>query len=305
VAVGPRYVLDHETYADRSTASGFGLNVATALLKRGNWRVHLLDLNGVSGLKAAKGLGAAATFHKVNATIYSELSRTFDDIFRAEGRLDFVFGNAGIVERFNFYEQHPADKPPPELDMRVVEINLKAVYTTSYLALHYFRQSPSSDRVLVLTASCGGLYGTPGSAMYGGTKRTYRTELLSVADESPDGVVGFMRSIAGKYMDNDIRVNCICPGAVATGLLEEAAWKTFPQQYMTPVPAVVDTVLKLIDGETITDSKGYVVKTGSVFGKAVEISVNNFYFRDQPEFSDEAMATTMGSTNRDNIAPTQ
>lgn len=105
-------------------------------------------------------------------------------------------------------------------------------------------------------------------------------------------------------MDSGVRVNCICPGTVATGLLEAAAWKTFPQEYMTPVPVVVDAVLKLIDGDTITDFKGCVVKNGSVFGKAVEISVNNFYFRDQPEFSDEAMATTMGSTNRDNIAPT-
>lgn len=148
-----------------------GLAVGTALVQRGNWNVHLLDINGAMGLKAAKGLGAAAAFHKVNATIYADIAQTFDDIFRAEGRLDFVFGNAGIVERFDLYGRHPADKPPPELDMRVVDTNLKAVYTTSYLALHYFRQSPASDRVLVLTASCGGLYGCPGSAMYSGTKR--------------------------------------------------------------------------------------------------------------------------------------
>lgn len=106
-------------------------------------------------------------------------------------------------------------------------------------------------------------------------------------------------------MDSGVRVNCICPGTVATGLLEEAAWKMFPQQYMTPISVVVDTVLKLIDGETITDSKGHVVESGSVFGKAVEISVNNFYFRDQPEYSDEAMAALMGSSTRDNIGPTQ
>lgn len=148
-----------------------GLAVATALVQRGNWTVHLLDMNGAAGLKAAKSLGASAIFHKVNATIYAQLAQTFDDIFRAEGRLDFVFGNAGIVERLNIYEKHEGDGPPPELDMRVVDINLKAVYTTSYLALHYFRKSPSSDKVLVLTASCGGLYGCPGSAMYSGTKR--------------------------------------------------------------------------------------------------------------------------------------
>lgn len=152
-------------------ASGMGLAVGTALVQRGNWAVHLLDLNGEAGSRAVKSLGGAAIFHKVNVTVYSELSQSFDDIFRAEGRLDFVFGNAGIVERFNLYEEHPANTPPPELDMRVVDINLKAVYTTSYLALHYFRQSPASDRVLILTASCGGLYACPGTAMYSGTKR--------------------------------------------------------------------------------------------------------------------------------------
>ena len=145
-----------------------GLAVGTALAQRG-WSVHLLDLNGAQGLKAAKTL--SATFHKVNATVYSQLSSAFEDIFRAEGRVDFVFGNAGIVERFNFYAAHPTTGPPPEPDMRVVEINLKAVYTTSYLALHYFRQSPGGDKSLLLTASCGGLYGCPGSAMYSGTKR--------------------------------------------------------------------------------------------------------------------------------------
>ena len=128
-------------------------------------------MNGSLGIKAARSLGPVATFHKVNATIYSQLASTFDDIFKAEGRLDFVFGNAGIVERFNIYAKNETTGPPPELDMSVVDINLKAVYTTSYLALHYFRQSTSSDRVLVLTASCGGLYGCPGSAMYSGTKR--------------------------------------------------------------------------------------------------------------------------------------
>lgn len=164
-------IPDDKTLADRSTASGIGLAVATALVRRGDWHVHLLDVNGISGLKAAKDLAGAATFHEVDVTAYSEIARMFDNIFRAEGRLDFVFANAGILERLDFYEQHPAGNPPPEVNMRVVDINLKAVYTTSYLVLHYFRQCPSSDRSLVLTASCGGLYACPNRPMYSGTKR--------------------------------------------------------------------------------------------------------------------------------------
>lgn len=113
-----------------------------------------------------------------------------------------------------------------------------------------------------------------------------------------------MRSIAGKYMNDGIRVNAICPGTVATGLLEAAAWKTFPQEYFTPVSVIVDTVLKLIDGNEVVDAKGILAEAGEVFGKAVEINVNNFYIRDQYEYCDQAMANVMGSTNRDNIQPT-
>lgn len=119
-----------------------------------------------------------------------------------------------------------------------------------------------------------------------------------------DGVIGFMRSIAGKYMNDNIRVNAICPGTVATGLLEAEAWKTFPQEYFTPISVIVGTVLKLIDGDNMADAKGVQASAGDVYGKAVEINVNNFYFREQPEYCDEAMATVMESTKRDNIKPT-
>lgn len=110
-----------------------GLEAAKALAKRGDWSLHLLD--------------------------YKAFSHIFDSVFNKEGRLDFVFANAGIVERFNFYEIHPAGGPPPELDQTVIDINLKSVISTSWLAQHYFRQSKeSSNKNLIMTASCGGLY---------------------------------------------------------------------------------------------------------------------------------------------------
>lgn len=106
-------------------------------------------------------------------------------------------------------------------------------------------------------------------------------------------------------MNDNIRVNAICPGTVATGLLEAEAWKSFPQDHLTPISTIVNTVLKLIDGDAVTDAKGYHVDAGQLYGKAVEININNFYFRDQHEFCDQAMADVMASTNRDNIKLTK
>ncbi len=153
-----------------------GLAVATALAKRGEWHVHILDLNAESGNDAAKNLGQCAKFHESDVKNYSSISSIFDSVFKSEGRLDFVFANAGVVERWNFFGEHPAGVPPPEPDLLTVDINLKSVVTTSYLAQHYFRQSPGKeDRSLVMTASCGGLYPTTFCPIYTATKRALAT----------------------------------------------------------------------------------------------------------------------------------
>ena len=147
-------------------ASGMGLAVAEALSKRGNWSLHLLDMNEERGQEAASNL--SAQFHKTNVTKYAELSSVFDKIFKAEdSRLDFVFANAGIVERWDFYAKSE-QTPPPEPDTLVLDINYKSVVTTTYLAQHYFRLSKANygtgEQNIVMTASCGAFY----PSMYAG-----------------------------------------------------------------------------------------------------------------------------------------
>ena len=151
-----------------------GLAVATALLNRSDWHVHLLDLNQDRGQEAASKLGKGAHFHKVNVTSYAELSSVFAQVFKAERRLDFVFANAGIVEKYDFYARHDTGSdPPPEPDQLTTDICLKAVITTSYLAHHYFRQSPGHGKgtSLVMTASCGAFYPSEFCPIYSGAKR--------------------------------------------------------------------------------------------------------------------------------------
>lgn len=110
-----------------------------------------------------------------------------------------------------------------------------------------------------------------------------------------------MRSIAGRFHQSGIRCNALCPGIVATNLLDAAAWKTFPQQHLTPIPSIVDTVTKLVDGQTMVDAKGVEVKADRLFGRAVEVNVDKFYFREQHDFCDEGMAALMASADRNNI----
>ncbi|KAF2404509.1 3-beta-hydroxysteroid dehydrogenase [Trichodelitschia bisporula] len=264
-------------------ASGMGLAVAEALSARGGWDLHLLDLNTERGEAAAKSV--SGSFHKTDVNNYASLSSTFDKIHKTAGRLDFVFANAGIVERWNFYGKQE-QTPPPEPDMLSIDIDLKSVVTTTYLAQHYFRLSPnagSGEQNLVMTASCGGFYPSPFSPMYSAAKH---------------GVVGLTRSVAKHfYLADRIRVNAICPGTVRTNLLDSTGWDQWPEEYFTPVETIVKAVLTLVDGGDMVDAKGVKVEAGKDWGRCVEVNGKNLYFREQIEYCDENMAQVMRITD--------
>jgi NAD(P)-dependent dehydrogenase (short-subunit alcohol dehydrogenase family) len=112
-----------------------GLSVAQALAKRGDWQLHILDLNVKNIEQAEKELGKAAQFYKCNVTVYKEQADIFHSVHQSTGRLDFVFANAGIVERFSFYERHE-QSPPPEIDQLSIDIDLKAVVYVSLPSEH-------------------------------------------------------------------------------------------------------------------------------------------------------------------------
>lgn len=272
-------------------ASGMGLAVAQALAARGGWELHLIDLNQVAGKAAASSL-PCAHFHRADATNYTSLAAAFKEAFESSnGQLHFVFANAGIAERDNFYKKHDTGAdPPPEPDMLVTKICFDAAITTSHLAQHYFRQSKDKqDQCLIMTASCGGIYPSYYSPMYSGSKH---------------GVIGFMRSISKHFWEVDrIRVNAICPGVVKTNLLTQNEWKNFPEEYFTPVDKIVQGVLILVDGkdETSTgktriDDK-QLEKKGILWGEAMEFSGWNHYYRVAPMFCDQGMEAVMKATD--------
>lgn len=267
-----------------------GLAVATHLSQNPIWTVHILDLQPPSTPIPN------STFHKCNVTDEPGLARIFADIYASMQRLDFVFANAGIAERANFYSTSSDAAEEPELPLKglhaLIDVNLKSVITTTYLAAHYMSKSASSntsgtgdgaanDKSIVITASCGGLYPSYYSPIYTATKHA---------------VVGFMRAIAPWYFyKKGIRVNAICPGTVKTGLLSQAEWANFPEEYFTPVEKIARTVAMLVEGKD--DEVSRAEGDDILWGKAVEISGERHYYRDAVEFCDEGMAKVMGSTN--------
>ncbi|KAL3484718.1 hypothetical protein BJX62DRAFT_248178 [Aspergillus germanicus] len=286
-------------------ASGMGLAVARALSALPNWDIHILDINSERGSQEALAL-ARTTFHYADVTKYNTLSEAFRKTFERHKRLDFVFANAGMIERFNFYDPCPAQTenitPPPEPDLLSIDADLKGVILTTYLAQHYFRASPDQGRgaSIILTASCGGLYPSYYSPLYSSAKF---------------GVVGFMRSIAQHFKARGVRANAICPGIVRTNLVDTKGWSAFPQHRFTEMDSVVRVVLQLAgvsgdkgtghangNGEVsgLTDATGIHLRTERLFGLAVEISDIGVYFREQHAFCDEGMREVMEATVLEN-----
>jgi NAD(P)-dependent dehydrogenase (short-subunit alcohol dehydrogenase family) len=269
--------------------SGMGLAVAEALASRSDedWDLHLVDLNETAGKTVVSSL-KNAHFHKTNVTDYNSLISAFESAFSTSGRIDFVFANAGIVERDNFYEKHDLSKPPPPPNQLSIDINLKAVVNTCYAALHYFRKSPKQDGpgpALVMTASCGGLYPSEFCPMYSSAKA---------------GVIQFNKAISYSFHLDGIRTYATAPGTIKTNLMTGEEWKSFPERYFTPMSTLVKAVTHVVDGGDLEDSTGRKIEAGEAYGLTVEVNRENFYFREKNKFCDAEMEAMMKFTAMEN-----
>ncbi|XHG00515.1 hypothetical protein AWENTII_003960 [Aspergillus wentii] len=105
-----------------------------------------------------------------------------------------------------------------------------------------------------------------------------------------------MRSIAPFFVLDGIRVNALCPGTVRTGIMDDEAWKLFPDELIIPMEVVLDATLQMVDGEDMVDCTGIKIPASELYGRAVEVSGDNFYFREQQEWCDDKQKQVMTIT---------
>ena len=95
----------------------------------------------------------------------------FKDIHLSEGRINFVFANAGIGSALDFYETKDEIAPPPKPNTSAIDVNLNRVCYTNYLAVHYFKLQKLEDASIVITASDASLYPVIFAPLYRAAKR--------------------------------------------------------------------------------------------------------------------------------------
>jgi len=119
-------------------------------------------------------------------------------IVAAHGGIDLLVNVAGVVSVGSAEQLAEA-----EWD-RVLAINLKGMYLTSRALLPQMVENGGG--VIVNTASIAGLVAGGGGAAYTAAKH---------------GVIGLTRQLAFDFGEKGVRANCICPGAVETGMTHD------------------------------------------------------------------------------------
>lgn len=125
-----------------------------------------------------------------------------DRIIDAAGdQLDILCNNAGVLDRMLLADQVSEDDWN-----RVIAVNLTGPYLLCNRAIP--RMIRQKGGVIINTASLSGIRGGRAGAAYTASKF---------------GLVGLTQNIAATYASKGIRCNAICPGAVATDILGDAA----------------------------------------------------------------------------------
>ena len=176
-------------------ASGIGAATVRLFVEEGA-RVLIADTQEERGQALAGELGEAAGYLRVDVTREQDIEAVVDECMTRWGRLDCMFNNAGFGGALGSIETTTVE----EFDI-TFDVLLKGVFLGIKHAARVMR--PRGAGSILSTASVAGL------------KTGESPHLYSVAKAA---VIHLTRSVALELGEHGIRVNCICPGIVATPL---------------------------------------------------------------------------------------
>ena len=204
-------MLDGKVAVITGGASGIGEGTVRRFVQEGA-RVVISDLHEGRGHALAEELGSSvATFVKTNVAIEEEVRDAIQAAVQRFGRLDTLFNNAGFGGVSGLIE---------ETDMagynQTMDVLLRGPILGMKHAAPIMKQQRSGS--IVSTASVAGLRTNAGPHVYSAAKAA---------------VIHLTRSVAVELAPFNVRVNCVCPGAITTrifahglGLNDEQADKT-------------------------------------------------------------------------------
>jgi len=186
------------------TGGASGIGRATALhFAREGAAVAVVDLDEDGGERAVSAIideGGRAPFLRCDVSQAADCRRAVEQTVDRLGGLDILFNNAGIIRRATV-----TDTSEEAWD-RVMAVNVKSVFLLSKYAVPVMARSGGG--VIINTGSGWGLTGGRRAVSYCASKAA---------------VVNMTRAMALDHGEQNIRVNCICPGDTDTAMLRDEA----------------------------------------------------------------------------------
>jgi NAD(P)-dependent dehydrogenase (short-subunit alcohol dehydrogenase family) len=174
-------------------ASGIGEATVRLFVAEGA-SVVIADLQDERGGRVAGELGARAAYAHADVSREADVQAAVEAAVRRFGRLDCIFNNAG----YGGVGGRIAEIPVEGFD-ETLGVLLRGVFLGMKHAAPVMRRQGGGS--IISTASIAGLRTGLGPHVYSAAKAA---------------VIHLTRSVAMELGEHNIRVNCICPGGIAT-----------------------------------------------------------------------------------------
>jgi NAD(P)-dependent dehydrogenase (short-subunit alcohol dehydrogenase family) len=175
-----------------------GLGFATArMMAAQGAKVVILDLEVANPQAAAAQLGTDHLGLVANVTDKSSCEAAVAQIQAKYGRIDVLVNNAGITQPVKFLDITGGDYD------RILDVSLRGTLYASQAVLPVMQAQNCGSIVCISSVSAqrgGGILGGP---HYSAAKA---------------GVLGLARAMAREFGGQNIRVNCVTPGLIATDI---------------------------------------------------------------------------------------
>jgi NAD(P)-dependent dehydrogenase (short-subunit alcohol dehydrogenase family) len=177
-------------------AGGIGICTGQALVADG-WRVVLVDVDAAGLEKAVEAVGGGTVSRVLDIRDVNAIRSVFPEIAESMGRLDALVNNAGVFRLESIW-----DVEESTYDW-LMDINIKGAFFCLQAAAKEMARLGNGG-VVVNVASAAGRSGRPTQVIYGMSKA---------------GMVHLTKSAAIALAPDKIRVCCVCPAAVDTGMM--------------------------------------------------------------------------------------